>query len=76
MLVLHSFFPSLAVPLYSSVVAVCLILLSFPLGSRSFCLSFFFFSLSSLLIFEEIFICPGDVELFFFHSENANDGNY
>lgn len=68
MLVLHSFFPSLAVPLYSSVVAVCLILLSFPLGSRSFCLSFsfFFFSLSSLLIFEEIFICPGDVELFFF----------
>lgn len=44
MLVLHSFFPSLAVPLYSSVVAVCLILLSFPLGSLSFCLSFSFFS--------------------------------
>ena len=37
-------------------------------SGESFLLSklFFLFFLSSLLIFEEILICPGDVELFFF----------
>ena len=57
-MVLHSFFLSLAVPLSSPIVAACLILLSFPLGSLSFCLSFSFFFIQKILMMEIIRIFP------------------